>query len=141
MAPKRKPEPNLDLTCPIGLDLIEDEVTLPCGHYMCQVCWEKSGKNRCPICRLNVDLTWVPTPNKVLRKKLCTIKRKARCGQSFTLTALRLHQSECRECILGKLRDTVMENFALERRILILERKVVDANTMIQMMRYAQRTV
>ena len=137
MAPKRKcaADVTLDIICPIDLELMEDEVTLPCSHYMCWACWEKTDKTRCPICRYQIESTWVPNANKPLRQKIKRVKREARCGKFFTLTDLCIHRAECKTCILEKLKDVVMENKSLENRIIKLERQVVDANDTIHLMR------
>lgn len=143
MAPKRKydaltaPKTNMmfDVTCPIGLELIENEVTLPCGHYMCCLCWEKSGKSRCPICRFTVESNWMPRANRELRVKLRQVTRQARCGKYFKLAELQSHRTYCTECIVGKLGDVIKEKNALERHILALERKIADANETIQALR------
>ena len=41
--------------CPICYDSRINACMCPCGHTMCLQCWEKSNKNKCPICRSNVE--------------------------------------------------------------------------------------
>jgi len=46
--------------CPICLeefDKINDVPLIPCLHWICKKCIIKSGKNECPICRQEVQLT------------------------------------------------------------------------------------
>ena len=58
--PTKRARVEFDLQCPIGLETIENEVTFPCGHYICAGCWNKTLQQSCPICRAPIPLGFRP---------------------------------------------------------------------------------
>nr|XP_048294286.1 E3 ubiquitin-protein ligase TRIM31-like [Myodes glareolus] len=58
-----------DMTCPICMEILQDPVTIDCGHNFCLQCINQVGKTRenlqCPLCQLPVNKNAF-RPNKLL---------------------------------------------------------------------------
>ncbi|CAO2636280.1 E3 ubiquitin-protein ligase TRIM31 [Lemmus lemmus] len=58
-----------DMTCPICMEILQDPVTIDCGHNFCLQCINQVGKTtenlQCPLCRLPVNKNTF-RPNKLL---------------------------------------------------------------------------
>ncbi|CAO2636279.1 E3 ubiquitin-protein ligase TRIM31 [Lemmus lemmus] len=58
-----------DMTCPICMEILQDPVTIDCGHNFCLQCINQVGKTtenlQCPLCKLPVNKNTF-RPNKLL---------------------------------------------------------------------------
>ncbi|CAO2636278.1 E3 ubiquitin-protein ligase TRIM31 [Lemmus lemmus] len=58
-----------DVTCPICIEILQDPVTIDCGHNFCLYCINQVGKTteilQCPLCKLPVNKNTF-RPNKLL---------------------------------------------------------------------------
>ncbi len=46
-----------EAACVVCMSNVKDHVAVPCGHMaMCGECCERLGTNKCPICRVEVQL-------------------------------------------------------------------------------------
>lgn len=58
-----------DVTCPICMEILQDPVTIDCGHNFCLQCinqvGERSENIKCPLCKCSVDKNTF-RPNKLL---------------------------------------------------------------------------
>lgn len=128
-----------DLTCPIDMTIIEHEITLPCKHFLCKPCWEKTPQTSCPLCRFEVPENWKPTPNKPLRAKLYRVIREAPCGKKLKLTQLRVHLARCYRCVKTELENSQSEKDAVQRRLQILETRFEKLRERIVLYRINRR--
>lgn len=58
-----------EVTCPICMEILQDPVTIDCGHNFCLQCISQVGKTsekiQCPLCKLSVNKNTF-RPNKLL---------------------------------------------------------------------------
>ena len=123
-----------DVICPIGLEIMESEVTYPCGHSMCEDCWRKQTK--CPQCRAETDANWTPEPNLSLRGKIEKVHRTADCGRGpFHLGELLNHRKVCIECKDVQLGQKNKEIDAYVRNMEKMERRADHQTEIVHVLR------
>lgn len=127
----------LDIVCPIHLEVMETEVTFPCGHYICAGCWKN--QDMCPKCRAHIPMNWTPSCNMGLRVKLGRVFRTAKCGEGpFKLKALRQHRKTCMSCMNVQMNEKNEEIRAYAHHIENIER---DAETSMETIRLLREHV
>ncbi|XP_056594416.1 E3 ubiquitin-protein ligase TRIM17-like isoform X2 [Triplophysa dalaica] len=108
------------LTCPVCLDLLNDPVTIPCGHSYCMSCitdcWDRTRVYSCPHCRRvftprpDLDVCDMCIGRKDKAVKSCLMCLKSYCHAHFehhkmvysgkaheVIDATRLQENICRQ--------------------------------------------
>jgi hypothetical protein len=139
----KKARKDFDLTCPIGAGMLEDEITFPCGHYVCVACWKKVLNQQCPICRTPIPLGWKPRANRSLRHAINNVDRKTKCGLIFKLKEARFHRETCVECLKKDLDEKTTELNTWVNHSRTLQHSLDDAKEInnllsVELERYAE---
>lgn len=88
-----------NFSCPVCLEVLENPISIPCGHTFCNDCLDSceniSGSSTCPVCRSGFSVYEKRRARDIQRQILQSSGSCSGCNRQFPLSKLREHRSSC----------------------------------------------
>ncbi|CAH3174493.1 unnamed protein product [Porites lobata] len=88
-----------NFSCPVCLEILENPISIPCGHTFCRDCLSScenaSGSSTCPVCRTSFNAHQKFNARDIEQQIYQSRGYCSGCNRRFPMSRLRAHRSSC----------------------------------------------